>query len=130
MRWLLSIFVGAIVLAGAGHLSAHEEHTAGAAPASDEQTLTGEVVDAFCYLSHGSDGLGKAHADCAKKCINSGLPVALKVGDRLYLVAMANHRPANKTLAGFAGERITVSGKVVERDGQRLIAISHVERAE
>jgi len=50
-----------------------------------EQTLTGEVVDVFCYLSHGEKGLGKDHAGCAKKCIKSGLPVAIKVGDQLYL---------------------------------------------
>ncbi|MBI3088603.1 MAG: hypothetical protein HYY91_06965, partial [Candidatus Omnitrophica bacterium] len=67
--------VGGLALAGQGAL-ANEEHE----HATGEQTLTGEVVDVFCYLSHPKDGIGKGHAGCAKKCIKSGLPVAIKVG--------------------------------------------------
>ena len=98
--------------------------------ASQEQTLTGEVVDVFCYLSHGKAGLGKQHADCAKKCITSGLPVAIKVGDQLYLASMADHTAANQQLADLAAEQVTVRGTVMERDGQRLIAISKVQTAQ
>jgi hypothetical protein len=114
---------------------AHERHGKAEAPVSaaaeaDEQRLTGEVVDVFCYLSHGKDGLGKGHAGCAKKCINSGLPVAIKVGDQLYLASMADHTAANQTLAGLAAQQVTVHGKVMERDGQRLVAITHVEQGQ
>jgi len=56
-----------------------------------------------------------------------GLPVALKVGDQLSLASMADHMPANETLAGYAGQRVTVHGKVMERDGQRFIAVSDIE---
>jgi len=115
------------LLGGVPAVWAHEEHAVGA---SGEQTLTGEVVDAFCYLSHGKEGLGKGHAGCAKKCIEGGLPVAIKVGDQLYLATMANHEPANKPLAAFAGQQVTVHGKLMEQDGQRLIAITHVEKTE
>ena len=123
------------VLGVGGIVSAHEEHASGAHEMAaentgTEQTLTGEVVDVFCYLSHGQDGLGKGHAGCAKKCIQSGLPVALKVGDQLYLAAMATHDPANKTLADFAGDQVTVHGQVMEQDGQHLISITKVEAAQ
>jgi hypothetical protein len=104
---------------------ADEEHAA-----AGEQALTGEVVDVLCYLSHGKEGLGKGHAECAKKCIKGGLPVAIKVGDQLYLASMADHTAANQKLAGLAAQSVTVHGKVMERDGQRLIAISHVEKAQ
>ena len=122
------------VLGMSGIAWAHEEHAGGAHETvaentTAEQTLTGEVVDVFCYLSHGKDGLGKGHAGCAKKCIQSGLPVALKVGDQLYLAAMDTHDPANKTLADFAGEQVTVHGRVMETDGQHLISITSVENA-
>src|SRR3989338_9146486 len=73
------------------------EHEHGAAPVQ-EQTLTGEVVDVFCYLHHGEEGLGAKHAGCAKKCIHGGLPVAIKVCDQLYLAAMADHSAANERL--------------------------------
>ena len=120
-----------------GHEHDHGAHDHGAASMErqaaagslEEQTLTGEVVDVFCYLSHPKDGIGKGHAGCAKKCIKSGLPVAIKVGDQLYLATMADHNPANAQLAALAAERVTVRGKVMELDGQRLIAITSVETA-
>ena len=120
--------LGGVVLAHEEH--AGEAHEMAAENTGAEQTLTGEVVDVFCYLSHGKEGLGKGHAGCAKKCIESGLPVALKVGDQLYLAAMATHDPANKTLAEFAGDQVTVHGQVMEQDGQHLISITTVEKAE
>ena len=133
MKRLLHGIIGLGLMAAAASAWAHEEHAGGAHEqvaehTAAEQTLTGEVVDVFCYLSHGKEGLGKGHADCAKKCINGGLPVAIKVGDQLYLAAMDTHDPANKTLAGLAGETVTVHGKVMEADGQHLIAISRVEK--
>ena len=132
-RSVVAVMVG---VCSAGAVAwAHAEHGAGASEAVPEntpaeQTLTGEVVDVFCYLSHGAAGLGQGHAGCAKKCIESGLPVALKVGDTLYLAAMDSHDPANKTLAAYAGERVTVQGKVMERDGQHLISVTHVSKAD
>ena len=126
MRYLICFVVGAVLAMSGQGVWAHEEH---AASPGGEQTLSGEVVDVFCYLSHGKDGLGKGHAGCAKKCIKSGLPVAIKVGDQLYLAAMESHDPANKTLANFAGERVTVHGKILEGDGQHLIAITKVEKS-
>lgn len=122
-RKLLGFAVAALVASPIA-ASAHEEHQHGAA---GEQTLTGEVVDVFCYLSHGKDGLGKGHASCAQKCIKSGLPVAIKVGDQLYLATMADHNPANAKLAAQAGQQVTVRGKVLEADGQHLIAVTQIE---
>ena len=135
------LFAAMIAFAlNAPYVWAQDEHTHGNAEQAHEmsatgsntgeQTLTGEVVDVFCYLSHGKMGLGKDHAGCAKKCITAGLPVAIKVGDQLYLATMANHEPANKAFVAFAGEQVTVHGKVMEQDGQRLIAITSVERIE
>ena len=133
MKRALLLVIGAALAVSAGRAWAHEGHEGAAEPAAEntasEQTLTGEVVDVFCYLSHGAEGLGKGHAGCAKKCIGSGLPVALKVGDQLYLAAMASHDAANKTLVDFAGEQVTVHGQVMEKDGQHLISISTVEEA-
>ena len=133
IRWMMAVALG---LCGMGSaVLAHEEHAGGmheqaAENTGKEQVLTGEVVDVFCYLSHGKEGLGKGHADCAKHCIQNGLPVAIKVGDQLYLAAMASHDPANKTLVAFAGEQVTVHGQVLEKDGQHLVSITKVEKAQ
>ena len=133
MKRTAPFVIGVALAMSGGGVWAHEGHEGASEPAAEntaaEQTLTGEVVDVFCYLSHGQEGLGKGHAGCAKKCIGSGLPVALKVGDRLYLAAMASHDPANAALADLAGKQVTVHGQVMEKDGQHLISITKVEAA-
>ena len=134
MRYVWVMLIGVMVVAAPGIGLAHEGHEASTEGAAEntgkEQTLTGEVVDVFCYLSHGAkEGLGKGHASCAKHCIQNGLPVAIKVGDQLYLAAMSSHDPANTALADLAGEQVTVHGQVMELDGQHLISITRVEEA-
>ena len=146
LRWvvMLSMVVGGASSVWAaeehehgGHAhGAHDHRSSAAAPessvagAAKEQTLTGEVVDVFCYLSHPAQGIGKDHAGCAKKCIKSGLPVAIKVGDQLYLATMADHTAANEKLAELAAQQVTVTGTVMELDGQHLISITQIEPGE
>jgi len=94
------------------------------ATAADEvSTKTGEVVDLACYLDHGASG--EAHSACAQKCIASGLPVGLKTADGTYLLIGA-HKPMNKELAPLAAQTITVKGKVVEKDGIKMIENAEV----
>ena len=92
---------------------------AAAAPKSSEVTVTGEVLDMACYLDHGAHG--SKHADCARKCISSGLPVGLKGTDGKTYLLIGEHMPANEELAKHAAETITVRGKLAERDGINLL---------
>jgi hypothetical protein len=83
------------------------------------QTLKGEIVDLMCYLDHGAKGEG--HRACAEKCIKSGGPVGLLTADdQLYLV-IGEHKPMNKELAPKAAQTVTLKGKVVERNGMKMI---------
>ena len=126
MKPFMGIIVGIGLVVGTQVALAHDEPAAGA---QGDQTLTGEVVDVMCYLSHGKKGLGMGHADCGKKCVQSGLPVAIKVGDHLYLAAKADHTPANAMLANLVGHQVMVHGQILEADGQHLIAVSKVEES-
>ncbi len=97
------------------------------AHAADETTTkTGEVVDMACYLDHGATG--EKHAACATKCINSGLPVGLKTDDGTYLL-IGDHKPMNDTLAPLAAKTITVKGKVVEKDGFKMIENAEIVKS-
>ncbi len=79
-----------------------------------ESTITGKVIDLACYLDHGA--IGQNHADCAKRCIESGLPVGLKGKDgRIYLL-IGNPQILNRQLAPYAQKVITLTGKIVSRD--------------
>ncbi len=83
------------------------------------QTIKGEVVDLMCYLDHGAKG--DKHKGCAKKCIESGGPVGLLTADdQLYLI-IGDHAPINKELADKAAQTVTLKGKVVERNGMKMI---------
>ncbi len=99
----------------------------GAANKTADQSLTGEVVCISCYLGHGATG--EAHAKCAAQCFKKGLPIGLKVGDKLYLVVGAHHGTASKMMASLAGQQVTVTGHVTEQDGMSMVEVSKAEKA-
>ena len=94
--------------------------------AAEAETLKGEVVDLMCYLDHGAKG--DDHAGCAQKCIKSGGPVGLLTADdQLYLV-VGEHEPMNDKLAPLAAKTVTLKGKVVERNGMKMIENAEIEK--
>ena len=83
------------------------------------QTIKGEVVDLMCYLDHGAKG--EKHKGCATKCIKNMGPVGLLTADdQLYLV-IGDHKPANDMLADKAAQTVSLKGKVVEKNGMKMI---------
>ena len=113
----LTTLIGAAVIAVApafaeeGHHDAKEDAKVG--------TVTGEVIDMACYLDHKASGA--KHADCAKDCIEKGLPVGLKGNDGKTYLVIGDHKPLNQQLAPLAAKTITVRGKIVSHDGFNMI---------
>jgi hypothetical protein len=107
----LALAAGAALLLPRVGVSADDKQAA--------QTIKGEVVDLMCYLDHGAKG--DKHKGCASKCIKGGGPVGLLTADdKLYLV-VGDHQPINDTLAEKAAQTVTLKGKVVERNGMKMI---------
>ena len=79
-----------------GTLAADEKQPAPAATPA-VVSVTGEVLDMACYLDHGAHG--EKHAECAKTCIESGLPVGIKSSDGKVYLVIGEHKPLNKELA-------------------------------
>ncbi len=92
--------------------------------AEDEKTVKGEILDLTCYTDHGAQG--EKHADCAKKCISSGLPVGIKGEDGKVYLVVGDHKPLNKELAEYGGKIVTLKGKVTERDGVTMLSNAEV----
>jgi hypothetical protein len=110
---MATLTVGAILALRALSMGAEAKTTA------QTQTIKGEIVDLMCYLDHGAKG--EKHKGCAKKCIESGGPVGLLTADdQLYLV-IGDHQPMNKELSAKAAQTVTLKGKVVERNGMKMI---------
>lgn len=85
-------------------------------------TLTGEILDMYCYMDH--KATGPDHAKCATSCIKKGLPIGFLAADgAVYLVIGKDHEPANAMVADFAGKKSTITGKVVEQGGMKAIEI-------
>jgi len=110
---LMSLAVATALAASS--VLAHDEGVS----ATDEITVTGEVVDMVCYIDHG--GSGAKHADCAKECISMGLPVGINASDGKTYLLVGEHKPINAILAPLAAKTITVKGKAVSRDGFNMI---------
>jgi hypothetical protein len=118
-KWLLCFLVMAVATVAGAH-EGHEHAASGV-------KLTGEIVDITCFMDHSSKG--DKHAACARKCIEHGLPVGLLVGSKLYAVILSTHESPNEKLAPFAGQLVTMTGTVVEKDGMRVIDMASVAPA-
>jgi hypothetical protein len=102
-------------------------------------TVTGEVIDIACYFENGS--CGPKHADCAARCIASGLPVGIKAKDgKVYLLIgklippgpspAPQHETLNAQLAPYAAKIVTVSGWIVVKQGLSVIEDAEVRGKE
>ncbi|MBV9182205.1 MAG: hypothetical protein JO356_12920 [Acidobacteria bacterium] len=100
---------------------ASEEH-------ANTATLKGYVLDSACAISK---GLKKPiSGECAAACAKAGSPlVILTPGGTIYW-PIADTTPAsnqNDKLLPFAGQQVTVRGKVFHRGGSNAIVISKIE---
>lgn len=92
------------------------------------ETITGEVLDSFCYATR--DAKGKEHAQCASSCIKAGIPVAVLTDDGvMYWPLRQDHKPANPLFEKLGGEKVKVTGTVYEKNNTKFIVVSSVEKA-
>jgi hypothetical protein len=85
-------------------------------------TMTGEVIDLYCYMGHKS--AGAEHAKCATSCIKKGIPVGFLTADgTMYVIVGSKHQPANAMVADFAGRQSTITAVVMENNGMKAIEL-------
>lgn len=116
---IISAFTIAIAAACAALAQEGHKHHDEQAEQANTITVTGEVLDMACYIDHGATG--EKHAECAKTCMESGLPVGIKGNDGKTYLLIGEHKPLNKELAKYAAKTITVRGKAASRDGFNMI---------
>jgi len=106
---------------------------AGAATAAQPLTVTGEVIDAWCYFSGVMGGpeaaVGSAHHTCALWCAAGGIPVGLLTEDgTVYmLLSFEGADPVgNEALMDVQSHEITVEGTAYGRDGLNYLVVDRV----
>jgi hypothetical protein len=98
-----------------------------AQPKGERVTVTGEVVEMWCYLEAGDRGAAKKA--CATACAKAGNPIAIvDAAGNLYVAAgLKSHQPAQELLLDKMSERVTVTGTLVKNSGVQMIYIDSVK---
>jgi hypothetical protein len=98
----------------------------GVAEEAKEVTLTGEVVDMHCYTARGAKG--EEHAGCSNACLSRDVPAGFLADDgTLYLLVNEKPVAVKDKVAGKAGKKSTAKGKVVERNGVKVLQLTSIE---
>lgn len=122
-RTLLLSFAFIIALTAAA--IAGDEHAA--SKDAKTVTLTGEVLDMYCFMEHPANATGAEHAKCANSCIERGLPVGFMAKDgTVYLIIGSDHNPANDMVKGWAGKQSQITGEIVEHNGVKAISLASI----
>ncbi len=97
-------------------------------------TVTGEMIDTWCYYSGVMGGresvTGSAHHTCALWCAAGGIPVGLltKTGE-VYLVLKLEGKGtarADETLLSVQSNILTADGLLYERDGLKYLVVEKI----
>jgi hypothetical protein len=100
-------------------------HTFAGTPA----TVTGEVVETYCWAVHEVGGTG--HAQCGIECAKRGLPVALYdlKSHKAYILLPARDKsslPAD--LVAAMGQRVNIRGELAARGGIPFLIVQSWQR--
>ena len=92
-------------------------------------TVTGELVDVACAMKKGEGGKGDTHAGCAMACAKKGLAQGILTADAIYTIAGDYTANNNAKLLDFVAKKVTVTGEVSEKDGQKVITVTSIKLA-
>jgi len=101
-----------------------------AAATPQRVTVTGELIDTWCYVTEIMYATGTAHHQCAVWCALGGIPVSVLGEDgNVYVVLRVEDEGisvANPRLLTIQGHVVTVDGDLYERDGVRYLVVTEV----
>ena len=94
-----------------------------AAPAQEDITVQGEIVDLACYIAKGSSGAG--HKACAQLCAKRGVPIGvLTESGEVYLLLDDHNNPdPYEDAKKLAGEQAEIKGKKFSKQGVASIVV-------
>jgi hypothetical protein len=97
-----------------------------AQPTGERVTVTGEVVELWCYLEAGDRGAAKKA--CATACAKAGNPIAIvdAKGQLFTLAGLRSHQSAQELLLDKMSETVTVTGTLVKNPNVQMIYVELV----
>jgi methionine sulfoxide reductase heme-binding subunit len=115
----------------AGSLETQPDVAPPAQVSSGRQRLRGEIVDSKCWFGVMKPGQGKAHRDCAVRCISGGAPPAFVVraagpsGEEKTLVLLlvaSDGAPIGPRVLDRVAEPVEIEGEVSRLGDQWVLA--------
>ena len=111
----------------------------GQRPERNFVTVSGEVIDVFCYLDRGFTG--EVHRWCALACIAGGMPLGLlDLDGNVWLLCMdhgyamdrhiVTYEKPYRDLEKWAAQMAQVSGYLIERKGLKGIEVREAKLLE
>ncbi len=104
--------------------------TAAQAVGPTRVTVTGEVIDSWCYITEIMYAEGTAHHQCALWCAAGGIPVGILGDDaQVYIVLKMEDDAtsvANPSIMRIQSNRVSVEGDLFERDGMKYLLVNRV----
>jgi hypothetical protein len=92
----------------------------------ETKTVTGEILDMKCYMTSGAHG--PEHKDCAAKCVKGGSPMGILADDgKVYLLIEGDNATAFEEAKKYAGESVTVTGTLSEKNGVQALIVTEVK---
>ena len=105
-----------------------------AAPASAQKmsrvSITGEVIDSWCYITEIMYGEGTAHHQCALWCAAGGIPVGILADDGTVYIVLKfvgdATSVANPAVMAIQSHRVRVEGDLYPRDGINYLVVTRI----
>ena len=93
----------------------------------DNKTVTGEILDMKCYMASGAHG--DSHKDCAAMCVKGGSPMGILADDgKVYLLIEGKkNSDAYDNAKKLAGEKVTLTGTLSEKNGVQALIVTEVK---
>ena len=93
----------------------------------ETKTVTGEILDMKCYMTSGAHG--PEHKDCAAMCVKGGSPMGILADDgKVYLLVEGKDGAAAfEEAKKYAGETVTVTGTLSEKNGVQALIVTEVK---
>jgi len=113
----LMLFVGTVILA-----------TADMKAGEKDVSVTGEVIDTFCYATMGAKGA--SHKQCGIDCAKKGIPVGLleKGSEKIHVLLPTKDKTAlPDEVVNKMGETVTVTGHPHTKGGVAFLTVESVK---
>ncbi len=91
-------------------------------------TVTGEIIDTYCYSLLGAKGAG--HRPCAIECVQKGIPAGLlEDGSNKVYILLPNKEksPLPKAVIDKMAQKVTITGKTYMVGGSQFLTIESIK---